>query len=205
MCFRPRSFLLYTRTLIDRNRFVCCVFLLDVLSANRPKPLGSHGLCPVFYNFAFKHRYMAVKKSKACNLPINKRDLISLPAVGIRMGYMQTITNATVNDVNLYVVTKPESPYVWCCWGDWTVVGVLCLFSGAHFFFRVFWTFFFVFSVSSFTQCHFSCPICRRLSTDKSHFYIYTHGHLFTGSVYCPIRLLGVGSIKENVQITWWF
>lgn len=55
---------------------------------------------------------MATKKSRTCNKPLNNRDAYALPSEGIRMGYLQKITNSTLNDVNLYVRTKSDPPYV---------------------------------------------------------------------------------------------
>lgn len=87
-------------------------FYLKSNSLNyRPRPLGSHGLCPVFYNIAFRHKFLAVKKHKTCKEPINERDLTVFPDEGIRMGYFQNITNSAYNEVNLYAITKSKPPY----------------------------------------------------------------------------------------------
>ncbi|XP_031633365.1 uncharacterized protein LOC116347088 [Contarinia nasturtii] len=77
-----------------------------------PRPLGSHGLCPVIYNYSFKYKFMAIEKAKTCSEPANSRDLSVLPSDGIRMGYFQKLYNSTLlNGINLYAITKKSPPY----------------------------------------------------------------------------------------------
>lgn len=50
-----------------------------------PYPLGSHGLCPYFYNSAFNNTFYAIPKPAGC--PISNR----LPPIipdGMAMGYV---------------------------------------------------------------------------------------------------------------------
>lgn len=87
-------------------------FLIAEFRFRRPKPYGSHGLCPIFYNIAFKHKFMAIDKSRTCSAAPNVRDLTILPSDGIRMGYFQKLYNSTLlNGINLYAITKKDPPY----------------------------------------------------------------------------------------------
>ncbi|XP_055325367.1 uncharacterized protein LOC129579356 [Sitodiplosis mosellana] len=80
--------------------------------ASGPKPLGSHGLCPVMYNNSFKYKFMAIEKRRTCSAPANPRDLSILPSDGIRMGYFQKLYNSTLlTGINLYAITKKNPPY----------------------------------------------------------------------------------------------
>ncbi|XP_031640237.1 uncharacterized protein LOC116352087 isoform X2 [Contarinia nasturtii] len=79
----------------------------------RPFPLGNHGLCPVFYISAFDNVFAAVKKTEACQQPINERDAINLPHnQTIRMGYYQNVSSMIdLNETNLYAITSRDPPF----------------------------------------------------------------------------------------------
>lgn len=95
-------------SLLLKNKLITVYFHL----IGRSKPYGNHGLCPIFYNLAFKHKFMAVEKSRACNKALTTRDLTMLPSDGIRMGYFQPLYNSTeFNGINLYAITKKSPPY----------------------------------------------------------------------------------------------
>lgn len=53
--------------------------------AQRP-PLGSHGLCPVYYNLAFDHSFLAVKNIMNCS---SEHEVTAWPN-DFRMGYLET-------------------------------------------------------------------------------------------------------------------
>lgn len=92
--------------------FLAIVFFFFGVIVRRPKPYGSHGLCPIFYNNAFKHKFMAIDKSRTCTTALNTRDLNVLPAEGVRMGYFQKLYNSTImKGINLYAITKKDPPY----------------------------------------------------------------------------------------------
>lgn len=119
-----------------RNYFFF-LFKINLYTIYRPKPLGSHGLCPVMYNnavrklseysllfyeysqylfqqyfYQFKYKFMAIDKARTCTIPIYSRDVIVLPSEGIRMGYYQKLYNSTLfTGVNLYAITKRDHPY----------------------------------------------------------------------------------------------
>lgn len=50
-----------------------------------PPPLGSHGLCPYFYNAAFKYNFLAMPKPNECR---SRKTATSWPD-SFRMGYME--------------------------------------------------------------------------------------------------------------------
>lgn len=76
----------------------------------RPFPMGNHGLCPVFYNYAFENVFAAVEKSKTCRQAINERDAIDLPSDQvIRMGFYQNVSD--MSEVNLYAMTSRDPPF----------------------------------------------------------------------------------------------
>lgn len=79
----------------------------------RPFPFGNHGLCPVFYNYAFANVFAAVEKSETCRQPITERDATELPHKRtVRMGYYQNMRNMSkLNEVNLYAVTSRDPPF----------------------------------------------------------------------------------------------
>lgn len=80
----------------------------------RPFPNGNHGLCPKFYNSAFKYYYPAVKKNKICGQTIDVRDASDWPHDGsFRMGYFQKIDAkaANLNEKNFYCNTTRDPPY----------------------------------------------------------------------------------------------
>lgn len=79
----------------------------------RPFPNGNHGLCPVFYNYAFDNVFPAVEKSQTCKELADSRDLKQLPTDHtIRMGYFESAQDAkNYNGVNLYAVTTRDPPY----------------------------------------------------------------------------------------------
>ncbi|XP_058463312.1 uncharacterized protein LOC131437771 [Malaya genurostris] len=54
-------------------------------AAGKP-PLGSHGLCPVFYNLAFRVKFLAEKKPTDCDM---ERDSAAQYPTGFRMGYLE--------------------------------------------------------------------------------------------------------------------
>ncbi|XP_055538864.1 uncharacterized protein LOC129726178 [Wyeomyia smithii] len=54
-------------------------------AASKP-PLGSHGLCPVFYNLAFKVKFLAEEKPQECS--ILREPTASYPK-GYQMGYLE--------------------------------------------------------------------------------------------------------------------
>lgn len=93
--------------LIKKFIFVTNVWLV------RPFPLGNHGLCPVFYNYAFSNIFAAVDKGDTCRQSKNDRDAINLPRnQTIRMGYFQNQLKSTkLNEVNLYAVTSRDPPF----------------------------------------------------------------------------------------------
>lgn len=51
-----------------------------------PFPKGSHGLCPYFYNAAFKHEFVAWRNIYGC---YSTRVALDYPE-NFRMGYMET-------------------------------------------------------------------------------------------------------------------
>lgn len=53
-----------------------------------PRPLGSHGLCPYFYNHAFKHRFLAIPKPKNCR---SNRNASGNVFGNFSMGYMDAL------------------------------------------------------------------------------------------------------------------
>ncbi|KAG4073841.1 hypothetical protein HA402_014046 [Bradysia odoriphaga] len=75
-----------------------------------PYPLGSHGLCPYFYNSAFSNQFHAIPQPATC--PTSKR-LPMHPLVGISMGYVFNDLSE-VNDTtgyDYYANTYKMPPY----------------------------------------------------------------------------------------------
>lgn len=92
--------------------FVSCVNDFQFLC--RLFPNDSHGLCPQFYNFAFKYHFPAVKKHKTCIEPTYSRDAKKWPHNGyIRMGYFQRIDafDRKLNEKNFYAITTRHEPF----------------------------------------------------------------------------------------------
>jgi hypothetical protein len=56
-----------------------------IQAATQPYPMGSHGLCPYFYNAAFDHPFYAEARPENCAK--NKK---TVHPKNYRMGYMQT-------------------------------------------------------------------------------------------------------------------
>jgi Lipase len=69
-------------------------------------PMGSHGLCPYFYNSAFTNAFEAIPRPDFC--PVLPNTAASWPA-GFKMGYMET-RKAQVKG-NLYAATFRNPPY----------------------------------------------------------------------------------------------
>ena len=59
------------------------------IGAQRP-PLGSHGLCPIFYNSAFRNDFVAIPKRLVC--PVGPLEMFRKPNYpkGYKMGYMES-------------------------------------------------------------------------------------------------------------------
>lgn len=55
--------------------------------ASGPRPLGSHGLCPYFYNYAFEHTFPAIPKPKNCRSNRNT----SVVSGNFSMGYKDAL------------------------------------------------------------------------------------------------------------------
>lgn len=56
--------------------------------ASGPRPLGSHGLCPYFYNNAFQHRFLAIPKPPNCR---SNREASGNVIANFSMGYMDAL------------------------------------------------------------------------------------------------------------------
>lgn len=64
----------------------------------------SHGQCPLYYNSAFTHDFLAIERPTACTVP---SQLATYPS-GFKMGYMET--NRAVTG-QLYAKTSPVYPF----------------------------------------------------------------------------------------------
>lgn len=54
-------------------------------------PLGSHGLCPVFYNSAFTHQFVAIPRPEQCPV-VSEKPEPKLPVYGSYfMGYRENV------------------------------------------------------------------------------------------------------------------
>lgn len=56
-------------------------------AAAGPRPKGSHGLCPYFYNSAFQHKFLAITPPKQCTQ--SKRCINETFPIDFRMGYLE--------------------------------------------------------------------------------------------------------------------
>lgn len=70
-----------------------------------PPPLGSHGLCPHFYNSAFEHKFYSIQKPNEC---FSYRPAPFIPE-GFRMGYLETRKSEVLGDI--FAVTTKDFPY----------------------------------------------------------------------------------------------
>lgn len=52
-------------------------------------PFGSHGLCPIFYNIAFRKNFLAVQKPAACYRKSDSAYNVKYPK-SFKMGYNET-------------------------------------------------------------------------------------------------------------------
>lgn len=68
-------------------------------------PFGSHGLCPHFYNSAFKHPFYAVKQPRQCR----SRNPASHWPTKFRMGYLGAHKSSVQGD--LFALTSREYPF----------------------------------------------------------------------------------------------
>jgi hypothetical protein len=69
-------------------------------------PLGSHGLCPFFYNFAFTNDFVP-NNYYGC---LSSRELKN-PFETVRMGYRATFSRST-NEGDIFIATAKFPPYV---------------------------------------------------------------------------------------------
>uniref|UniRef100_A0A182QGP5 Lipase domain-containing protein n=1 Tax=Anopheles farauti TaxID=69004 RepID=A0A182QGP5_9DIPT len=74
-------------------------------AAAGPPPLGSHGLCPVFYNLAFKYQFLAQPKPMEC---LSLGETATYPR-NYRMGYMETRKSDVRGE--LFAQTSDVFPY----------------------------------------------------------------------------------------------
>ncbi|XP_053681239.1 uncharacterized protein LOC128732102 [Anopheles nili] len=74
-------------------------------AAAGPPPLGSHGLCPVFYNLAFKYQFLAQPKPLEC---VSLGDTAGYPR-NYRMGYMESRKSEVRGE--LFAQTSDVYPY----------------------------------------------------------------------------------------------
>ncbi|XP_053659623.1 uncharacterized protein LOC128708669 [Anopheles marshallii] len=74
-------------------------------AAAGPPPLGSHGLCPVFYNLAFKYQFLAQPKPLEC---LSLSEIATYPR-NYRMGYMETRKSEVRGE--LFAQTSDVYPY----------------------------------------------------------------------------------------------
>uniref|UniRef100_A0A904A6K7 Lipase domain-containing protein n=1 Tax=Anopheles quadriannulatus TaxID=34691 RepID=A0A904A6K7_ANOQN len=74
-------------------------------AAAGPPPLGSHGLCPVFYNLAFKYQFLAQPKPLEC---VSLGEVATYPR-NYRMGYMETRKSEVRGE--LFAQTSDVFPY----------------------------------------------------------------------------------------------
>lgn len=69
---------------------------LSQIGASAP-PLGSHGLCPYFYNAAFKYDFYASEKPTECRT----RHMANSWPNGFKMGYMENRTRFKISNIIL--------------------------------------------------------------------------------------------------------
>ncbi|XP_052873395.1 uncharacterized protein LOC128278706 [Anopheles cruzii] len=74
-------------------------------AAAGPPPLGSHGLCPVFYNLAFRYQFVAQPKPPEC---LALGDTATYPR-NYRMGYVEDRKSEVRGE--LYALTSDAYPY----------------------------------------------------------------------------------------------
>ncbi|XP_049539860.1 uncharacterized protein LOC125953985 [Anopheles darlingi] len=74
-------------------------------AAAGPPPLGSHGLCPVFYNLAFEQQFLAQPKAPEC---LALGEVATYPR-NYRMGYMETRKSEVRGE--LFAATSDVYPY----------------------------------------------------------------------------------------------
>ncbi|XP_050080654.1 uncharacterized protein LOC126568250 [Anopheles maculipalpis] len=74
-------------------------------AAAGPPPLGSHGLCPVFYNLAFKYQFLAQPKPPEC---LSLSEMATYPR-NYRMGYMEPRKSEVRGE--LFAQTSDVYPY----------------------------------------------------------------------------------------------
>ncbi|XP_049292163.1 uncharacterized protein LOC125768482 [Anopheles funestus] len=74
-------------------------------AAAGPPPLGSHGLCPVFYNLAFKYQFLAQPKPPEC---LSLSEMATYPR-NYRMGYMEERKSEVRGE--LFAQTSDVYPY----------------------------------------------------------------------------------------------
>ncbi|XP_058116709.1 uncharacterized protein LOC131288483 [Anopheles ziemanni] len=74
-------------------------------AAAGPPPLGSHGLCPVFYNLAFKYQFLAQPKPLEC---VAVGEQANYPR-NYRMGYMEDRRSEVRGE--LFALTSDVYPY----------------------------------------------------------------------------------------------
>lgn len=70
-----------------------------------PYPLGSHGLCPYFYNLAFDYEFVPLNLEK-CISP-NRANV----SKQVRMGYLGKFDKTLVRG-DIFIATAAEPPYV---------------------------------------------------------------------------------------------
>lgn len=71
-----------------------------------PYPLGSHGLCPYFYNLAFDHRFVPANLENCISL--NRANISSFD---VRMGYLGNYDKNFVRG-DIFIATAASPPYV---------------------------------------------------------------------------------------------
>ncbi|KAJ6646793.1 Pancreatic lipase-related protein 2 [Pseudolycoriella hygida] len=78
--------------------------------ASGPRPLGSHGLCPYFYNNAFQHRFPAIPKPSNCR---SNRDATGEVVENITMGYLEALKyeGRFPEGLDFFANTFKTSPY----------------------------------------------------------------------------------------------
>jgi hypothetical protein len=69
-----------------------------------PYPMGSHGLCPYFYNSAFDHEFLPNNHSK-CNSPKQSN------VTNVRMGYLGQESRHSVHG-EFFIATAKNPPYL---------------------------------------------------------------------------------------------
>ncbi|ETN65590.1 triacylglycerol lipase [Anopheles darlingi] len=74
-------------------------------AAAGPPPLGSHGLCPVFYNLAFEQQFLAQPKAPEC---LALGEVATYPR-NYRMGYMENRKSEVRGE--LFAATSDVYPY----------------------------------------------------------------------------------------------